>query len=115
VKNAAIPTTAKAVQPGMGTSGRRVFPRQSGGDGRNAYDEREADRCSLGADRTNVTGSSSRWLTTHNRTTNIRAVLNAAQIPVGAVEVILGSAKDETLQGYRRSSCAVCFSRLSDG
>jgi hypothetical protein len=67
VKNGAIPTTAKAVQPGMGTSGRRVFPRQSGGDGRNANDEREADRCSLDADRANVTGSSTRWLTTHNQ------------------------------------------------
>jgi hypothetical protein len=60
VKNAAIPTTAKAVQPGIGTSGRRVFPRQSGGDGRNADDEREAGRCSLGADRADVTGSSTR-------------------------------------------------------
>ena len=28
---------------------------------------------------------------------------DAAQVPVGAVEVILGGARDEALQGYRRS------------
>jgi hypothetical protein len=28
---------------------------------------------------------------------------DAAQVPVGAVEVILGRARDEALQGYRRS------------